>query len=120
MTKPHLVAPADLARTSAAIISFPGAAVAPVINPKHRGRWPKGVVSIRQWQFNRQRLEADAREVRDEYKKQCETVEVLRTILHTNQVRKILIAQRMVRMGVAAELLACADAHDAAQGRAKP
>lgn len=33
-------------RTSAHIIPLPGAAVAPVVNPKRRGSYPKGVVPL--------------------------------------------------------------------------
>lgn len=50
-------------RTSAQIIPFPGAAAAPVVNPKRGpGRPPKNVISIWKGRFLRKQREHEARE----------------------------------------------------------
>ena len=86
-------------RDRAGAIPLPGAAAAPVVNPKRRGRWPKGVAGIWQGRINRQRREAAARELRDEYEKQCAAVEYTRAALRAGEARQWLLAEQMARVG---------------------
>ena len=89
-------------RTSAHIIPFPGAAAAPVVNPKRRLRYStadRNVINIKKLRVDRSWRLHQEREVQAEYLQQCETVELFRTSLHMSEVRKMLIAQRMGRMG---------------------
>ena len=89
-------------RTSAHVIPFPGAAAAPVANPKRRLRYStadRNVVNIKKLRVDRSWRLHQEREAQAEYLQQCETVELLRTSLYMSEVRQMLIAQRMGRMG---------------------
>ena len=89
-------------RTSAQVIPLPGAACAPVVNPKRRLRYStadRNVINIKKLRVDRSWRLHQEREVQAEYLQQCETVELFRTSLHMSEVRKMLIAQRMGRMG---------------------
>ena len=89
-------------RTSAHIIPFPGAAAAPVVNPKRRLRYStvdRNVVNIKKLRVDRSWRLQQEREAQAEYLQQCEVVEHLRTSLYMSEVRQMLIAQRMGRMG---------------------
>lgn len=89
-------------RTSAQITPLPGAAAAPVVNPKRRLRYStadRNVINIKKLRVGRSWRLHQEREVQAEYLQQCETVELFRTSLHMSEVRKMLIAQRMGRMG---------------------
>ncbi len=89
-------------RTSAHIIPFPGAAAAPVVNPKRRlccSTADRNVTHIETLRVDRaQRLQKEC-EAQAEYLQQCETIELLRTTLYMSEVRKMQIAQRMGSMG---------------------
>ena len=90
-------------RTSAHVIPFPGAAAAPVVNPKRRLRYStsdRNVTNIKKLRVDRAWRLHQEREAQAEYKTQCEAVELLRTSLYMSEVRQMLIAQRMGRMGV--------------------
>ena len=89
-------------RTTAHVIPFPGAAAAPVVNPKRRLRYStadRNVVNIKKLRVDRSWRLQQEREAQAEYLQQCEVVEHLRTSLYMSEVRQMLIAQRMGRMG---------------------
>ena len=89
-------------RASAHVIPFPGAAAAPVVNPKLRLRYStadRNVVNIKKLRVDRSWRLQQEREAQAEYLQQCEVVEHLRTSLYMSEVRQMLIAQRMGRMG---------------------
>ena len=91
-----------MTKQTAHIIPFPGAVAAPVVNPKRRLRYStadRNVINIKKLRVDRSWRLHQEREVQAEYLQQCETVELFRTSLHMSEVRKMLIAQRMGRMG---------------------